>query len=65
MDDLSFEFLFAVIAFATTRYMLPNYVLKRRIQMKELVVLSISYGICAYIRMYARKNYKNKGTDNV
>jgi hypothetical protein len=65
MNDLSFEFLIAIIAFASTRYVLPKYALKRKIQMKELIILSISYGMCAYIRMYARKNFKNKGADNI
>lgn len=65
MDELSFEILVAIMAFATTRYMLPNYVLKRRIQMKELIVLSMSYGLCALIRMQARKNFKNKGGSSI
>ena len=55
MDEIQFEALFAVVAFATTRYMLPKTILKSKIMIKEMIVLSLCYGLCAYIRKKARE----------
>ena len=50
MDDLQFEAIFAVFAFATTRYMLPKTIMNSKIVVKEMIVLSLCYGLCAYLR---------------
>lgn len=53
MNDLLFESIFAIFAFATTRYILPNTLLKRKIYINELIILSICYGLCSFMRKYA------------
>jgi len=55
MNDLQFETMFAIIAFASTRYVLPQTILKRSIVAKEMIVLSLCYGLCAYLRKWARE----------
>ena len=55
MEELKFEFIFAVIAFATTRYAIPWSILKKKIDTKELIVLSVCYGLCSYLRRWARE----------
>lgn len=55
MNDLQFETMFAIIAFASTRYMLPQTILKKSIILKEMIVLSLCYGLCAYLRTLAKE----------
>ena len=65
MDDLQFEAIFALFAFATTRYMLPHTILNKTIDIKEMIVLSLGYALCAYIRKWARENRsKNNEVSN-
>ena len=56
MNDLQFEAMFAIMAFASTRYLLPQTMLKKSIVVKEMIVLSVCYGLCAYLRKWAREN---------
>ena len=60
MDELQFEALFAFIAFATTRYVLPQTILKEPIIMRELLILSACYAICSYLRKWAREENKKR-----
>lgn len=65
MDELKFEFLFAIIAFASTRYALPNKIMNKPIVFKEIIVLSLCYGLCSILRKKASQmnNEHNKITN--
>jgi len=65
MGDLQFEVSFAIIAYIVTRYLLPKTILQQKINIKEMLVLAICYGICSGLRKTAREwNKKLKQRDN-
>lgn len=54
----------AFFAFATTRYMLPNYILKKEINMYNMLILSSCYALCAFLRQYLSAVYNKKVGNN-
>ena len=52
----------AIFAFASTRYLLPKVILKQKITLKEMIVLSLCYGLCAHVRKIMSK--KDNGNTN-
>jgi len=51
-------------AFATTRYMLPNYILNKEINIYNMLILSTCYASCAFLRQYLSTVYNKEVNNN-
>lgn len=60
LNELYFDTIVAFITFGSLRYLLPNYILNRPLSIWAGFVLSFCYALCAYVRKYMNKLYKEK-----
>ena len=58
MKELFYDTIVAFIVFAIFRYMLPNYILDKEVTLWTGFVLSSCYALCAFVRSYTKKIYK-------
>ena len=59
MDEVHQDVLIAIIAYAAVRYYLPKTILKQKMNMNEVIVLSVCYGLIIYVRQYMKKKIKD------
>lgn len=60
MDAILYDTIVSFIAFATTRYALPNTILGNPIQLWPGFVLATCYAICTFFRKYMTRLYVKK-----
>lgn len=57
MNGIAVDAIVGFFTFGSIRYMLPNYVLGKTIDMWVCFVLSFCYAICIYVNKHAREIY--------
>ena len=62
-DDLKFEVAFGMIAFFLIRQVLPKSILGKNLDMKEMLVLALCYGLFVGIRKIAFEKWQKYKKD--
>jgi hypothetical protein len=60
MNEVHQDVLIAIVAYAAVRYYLPKTILKQKMNLNEVVVLSVCYGLTIYARQYMKKKLEEK-----